>query len=260
MMRRPSSARSWTRPSRDASCIAARRRSSSPSTSRVSSSSRPSAEARIDIDGRRRRRGAGRRRHRAQLRRPDRGGQGQTGLHARRRAHDGAGPEARAATPRRRGDQGAVAGRQRPTTAVQTLDQIEDLLRRMGQRTLDLGRLVGVRGYTRVTYPAPTWDDLLALGVDEIRDVRRRLAPGRPPAAAPAREPRRDGDCPSAGPRCVDRLDRLDVAIATEIPAPDLADARVPDPQGLGLSRPAPRPEPAPGRVSAPYRHLTSRR
>ena len=47
-----------------------------------------------------------------------------------------------------------------PTTAVQSLDQIEDLLRRIGQRTLDLGRLVGVRGFTRVTYPAPTWDDL----------------------------------------------------------------------------------------------------
>ena len=56
-----------------------------------------------------------------------------------------------------------------PTTAVQALDQIEDLLRRMGQRTLDLGRLSAVRGFTRVTYPAPTWDDLLALGTDEIR-------------------------------------------------------------------------------------------
>ena len=55
-----------------------------------------------------------------------------------------------------------------PTTAVQALDQIEDLLRRIGQRTPDMGRLVGARGHTRVTYPAPTWGDMLALGLDEI--------------------------------------------------------------------------------------------
>ena len=55
-----------------------------------------------------------------------------------------------------------------PTTAVQALDQIEDIPpdRPANAR---LGRLVGVRGFTRVTYPAPTWDDLVALGVDEIR-------------------------------------------------------------------------------------------
>ena len=135
-----------------------------------------------------------------------------------------------------------------PTTAVQTLDQLEDLLRRMGQRTLDLGRLVGVRGYTRVTYPAPTWDDLLALGTDEIRvygasslQVVRRLRLLLENLAETVTPERRAA--------VVDRLDRLDVAIATEIAAPDLADARVPDPQGLGLSRPAPRPEPAPGPV-----------
>jgi uncharacterized membrane protein len=133
-----------------------------------------------------------------------------------------------------------------PTTAVQTLDQIEDLLRRMGQRTLDLGRLVGVRGYTRVTYPAPTWDDLLALGTDEIRvygasslQVARRLRLLLENLAETVTPERRTA--------VLDRLDRLDAAIATEIAAPDLPDARVPDPQGLGLSRPAPRPQPAPG-------------
>ena len=38
-----------------------------------------------------------------------------------------------------------------------------------GQAGAENGRLVGVHGYTRVTYPAPTWDDLLALATDEIR-------------------------------------------------------------------------------------------
>ena len=123
-----------------------------------------------------------------------------------------------------------------PTTAVQALDQIEDLLRRIGVRTLDLGRLVGVRGYTRVTYPAPTWDDLLALATDEIRmygadslQVVRRLrrlfvdlATHVPPERRAAVE---------------DRLHRLDVAVEQSIAPTDRADARIPDPQGLGLSR-----------------------
>jgi len=123
-----------------------------------------------------------------------------------------------------------------PTTAVQALDQIEDLLRRMGQRTLDLGRLVGVRGYTRVTYPAPTWNDLLALGTDEIRmygsdslQVVRRLRLLLENLAETVTPERR--------PAVLDRLERLDAGIEAGIGAPDQADARMTDPQGLGLTR-----------------------
>ena len=123
-----------------------------------------------------------------------------------------------------------------PTTAVQALDQIEDLLRRLGQRTLDLGHLVGVRGFTRVTYPAPTWDDLVALGLDEIRmygsdslQVVRRLRLLLENLAETVTPDRRAP--------VLDRLERLDAAIEAGIPAPDRADARVTDPQGLGLSR-----------------------
>lgn len=125
-----------------------------------------------------------------------------------------------------------------PTTAVQALDQIEDLLLRIGVRTLDIGRLVGVRGYTRVVYPAPTWDDLIALGTDEIRiygagsiQVMRRLRNlfqnlelVVPPERRAAVE---------------DRLRRLDAACEQELPTADRADARIPDPQGLGHSRAA---------------------
>jgi uncharacterized membrane protein len=56
-----------------------------------------------------------------------------------------------------------------PTTAVQALDQIEDLLRRLGRRQLDAGYARDAAGKIRVTFPVPTWQDYLALSFDEIR-------------------------------------------------------------------------------------------
>jgi len=56
-----------------------------------------------------------------------------------------------------------------PTTAVQALDQIEDLLLRLGRSSLDAGRLHDAAGCLRVVVPAPSWEDLLALALDEIR-------------------------------------------------------------------------------------------
>ena len=56
-----------------------------------------------------------------------------------------------------------------PTTAVQALDQIEDLLRRLGRRQLDAGYARDATGTIRVTFPVPTWEDYLALSFDEIR-------------------------------------------------------------------------------------------
>jgi uncharacterized membrane protein len=55
-----------------------------------------------------------------------------------------------------------------PTTAVQTLDQIEDLLLRLGQRELEIGRYRDSDGKLRLIVPFPTWDDLLHLAFDEI--------------------------------------------------------------------------------------------
>ena len=119
---------------------------------------------------------------------------------------------------------------------MQALDQIEDLLRRIGVRTLDLGRLVGVRGYTRVTYPAPTWDDLLALATDEIRmygadslQVCGACGGSSSNLATTVTPERRAA--------VEDRLHRLDAAVERSIAPTDRADARIPDPQGLGLSR-----------------------
>jgi uncharacterized membrane protein len=56
-----------------------------------------------------------------------------------------------------------------PTTAVQALDQIEDLLLRLGQARLELGAFHDRQGRLRLIVPFPTWDDLLRLGLDEIR-------------------------------------------------------------------------------------------
>ena len=69
-----------------------------------------------------------------------------------------------------------------PTTAVQAIDQIEDLLRRLGARDLDAGYAHDAAGNLRLIFPMPTWEDYLVLSFDEIRhygagsvQVMRRL-------------------------------------------------------------------------------------
>jgi len=56
-----------------------------------------------------------------------------------------------------------------PTTAVQALDQIEDLLIRLGHRQLDIGQYRDDQGALRLVVPFPTWDDFLRLALDEVR-------------------------------------------------------------------------------------------
>jgi uncharacterized membrane protein len=56
-----------------------------------------------------------------------------------------------------------------PTTAVQALDQIEDLLLRMGSRELEIGEFHDGEGQLRLVVPYPTWEDFLRLAFDEIR-------------------------------------------------------------------------------------------
>ena len=55
-----------------------------------------------------------------------------------------------------------------PTTAVQALDQIEDLLLRLGNRQLEVGGYRDEDGTVRLVVPFPSWDDLLRLAFDEI--------------------------------------------------------------------------------------------
>ena len=56
-----------------------------------------------------------------------------------------------------------------PTTAVQALDQIEDLLLRLGRRRLEIGAFRGAGGKLRVLLAFPSWEDFLRLALDEIR-------------------------------------------------------------------------------------------
>jgi uncharacterized membrane protein len=55
-----------------------------------------------------------------------------------------------------------------PTTAVQALDQIGDLLLRLGRRRLEIGTFHDAAGRLRVVVPFPTWDDFVRLSFGEI--------------------------------------------------------------------------------------------
>jgi uncharacterized membrane protein len=125
-----------------------------------------------------------------------------------------------------------------PTTAVQAMDQIEDLLRRLGRRDLDAGRARDSKGVLRLVFPMPTWEDYLALAFDEIRQfgassvqvmrrLRSALAGLMESATIPARA--------EAVERYIKRLD-LFIEHST-LDVEDRAMARQEDRQGLGLSR-----------------------
>jgi uncharacterized membrane protein len=56
-----------------------------------------------------------------------------------------------------------------PTTAVQALDQIEDLLIRLGRGRLEVGAFPDREGKVRLVVTFPTWEQYLRLSLDEIR-------------------------------------------------------------------------------------------
>src|SRR5947209_3740935 len=56
-----------------------------------------------------------------------------------------------------------------PTTAVEALNQIQDLLSRLGRCQLDMGRVRDEKGQLRLVLICPTWEDFLRLALDEIR-------------------------------------------------------------------------------------------
>jgi uncharacterized membrane protein len=69
-----------------------------------------------------------------------------------------------------------------PTTAVLAIDQIHHLLRNVGNRQLDDGRVRGAAGRLRLVYRTPDWEEFVHLAVTEIRhfgstsiQVARRL-------------------------------------------------------------------------------------
>jgi uncharacterized membrane protein len=125
-----------------------------------------------------------------------------------------------------------------PTTAVQALDQIEDLLRRLGRRQLGAGQARDATGALRLTFQVPTWEDYLALAFDEIRQfgatsvqvVRRLRAALVGLADTVVVEARRDA--------VRQYLEHLNAGIGrSNFDDQDQAAARLEDRQGLGLAR-----------------------
>ena len=64
--------------------------------------------------------------------------------------------------------EGTVPAVNDPTTAVQALDTMDGLLRVLATRDLSVERVAGSDGTGRVTLVLPTWDDYLAVSLDEI--------------------------------------------------------------------------------------------
>jgi uncharacterized membrane protein len=122
-----------------------------------------------------------------------------------------------------------------PTTAVQVLDYIEDLLLVLGRREL-AGRLElrDAEGRVRVVVPARRWQEFLELGVTEIRaygatsvQVARRLRAALEELRAAVRPEHRDA---VHGELC-----KLEASVADSFPAgADQAFAGTSDRQGIG--------------------------
>jgi uncharacterized membrane protein len=124
-----------------------------------------------------------------------------------------------------------------PTTAVQALDQVEDLLLRLGKCDLDVGRTYDAAGHLRFEMPVPSWDDLVVLALDEIRfcgatsvQVMRRtraLLQDLTEQVLPERRP------------ALERyLERVDNGIRRDFADDDdQRDALEQDRQGLGMAR-----------------------
>ncbi|NMB59949.1 MAG: DUF2254 domain-containing protein [Chloroflexi bacterium] len=124
-----------------------------------------------------------------------------------------------------------------PTTAVMSLDRLEDLLRVLVHRDMMETRYYDKAGNLRVICQTPDWDDFLALAVDEIRiygsssiQVSRRLLAMLTDLEKIAPESRK--------PSIRDHIDRVEVSIKRAFTDKyDRADASQPDRQGIGLTR-----------------------
>lgn len=135
-----------------------------------------------------------------------------------------------------------------PTTAVQTLDRIEDLLRYAAAKHLSVGAVGDDHGITRLVYPTPTWDDLVQLALDEIRSfgggqyqIARRLRALLDGLLKDLEPDRR--------PALLTQLALLDDTVRATFSPAQLPHALTADRQGIGMARDgqptAPAPEPS---------------
>ena len=122
-----------------------------------------------------------------------------------------------------------------PTTAVQVLNHLSDVLRLIGTTDLSRSRWradAAVR--TGLVIPVRSWEDYLTLGVTEIREygstaiqVMRRMRA--------MLEELRDGVRPEHRPAVDEELARLDMTVARAFAnSVDLDRANTADPQGIG--------------------------
>ncbi len=88
-----------------------------------------------------------------------------------------------------------------PTTSVQALDQIEILLRLLGQRQLTTPALRDETGKVRFCFPSRSWADSVEPRARRGPLLRCDVRAGHPPAARVARRPRCDGVARSSGGR-----------------------------------------------------------
>ena len=126
-----------------------------------------------------------------------------------------------------------------PTTAVQAIDQIQDLLHRLGSRVLEAGVVNDAQGDLRLVFPMPTWEEYLSLAFDEIRiygsstlQVLRRMRSALIDLAGSLQD--------SARVAAVQKyLEHLNAMVErSDLDAFDRALALQGDPQGLGHTRP----------------------
>lgn len=125
-----------------------------------------------------------------------------------------------------------------PTTAVQAIDQLEDLLLRLARVQLDDGAETDAAGALRLTFPMPGWDDYLSLAFDEIRifgatsiQVLRRLRSALTGLLETLGDDPR-GDAVRTYLRHMDSM-----VAASAFDELDRRRAAQQDPQGLGLAR-----------------------
>jgi uncharacterized membrane protein len=124
-----------------------------------------------------------------------------------------------------------------PTTGVQALDQILDLLIRLSRHALEIGECRDAGGALRVVAPCPSWDDFLRLAFGEICacgatsvQVMRRMNALVADLLAAVPEARR--------PALVHWENRIQATIARSFPdEDDRLDASMADRQGLGVPR-----------------------
>lgn len=125
-----------------------------------------------------------------------------------------------------------------PTTAVQCLDELHDLLRMIGRRPAWSGQVRDGDGEVRVLVPQPTWSAYLSLALDEIRvaggnqpQIVRRMRALLDDLEAVVPEERRSAVRAQLG--------RLDLAVVRAFGKDGQEEilASAADPQGIGGSR-----------------------